>query len=135
LPISIFSNIFPRIKGRSENRRRYCYWFQLGLWPKKKGKYNFLTAALDAAIWGAVLALGEGRESIYLVEPTGPIANDPDLTDKKFPGNAMKSYRSRYPLRIVGEVMDWQGHAPEQLKRMKGNLSFLKKLEIEAIED
>src|SRR3954470_3251544 len=61
---------------------------------RKNAKYIFLTATLDAAIWGAELAFGEGRERIYLVEPTGAIEDDPDLTDKKFPGNPTKSYRS-----------------------------------------
>ena len=61
---------------------------------RKNAKYIFLTATLDAAVWGAELAFGEGRERIYLVEPTGTIEDDPDLTDKKFPGNPTKSYRS-----------------------------------------
>src|ERR1700712_902496 len=60
-----------------------------------KAKYIYLTATLDAAIWGAELALSEKRERIYLVEPVGPIENDPNLTDKKFPGNPTMSYRSK----------------------------------------
>ena len=68
---------------------------------RKNAKYIFLTATLDAAIWGAELAQGE---SIYLVEPTGPIKNDPDLTDRKFPGNPSMSYRSEHPFKVVGEV-------------------------------
>jgi len=79
----------------------------------------YCTGTLDAAIWGAELAAGEGRERIYLVEPTGPVDDDPNLTDKKFPGNPTLSYRSRDPLRVVGEVTKWQGHAPEQLQQMK----------------
>src|SRR5689334_25013588 len=63
---------------------------------KKKAKYIYLTATLDAAIWGAELALGDGCERIYLVEPTGPIEDDPNLTDKKFPGNPTMSYRSAH---------------------------------------
>jgi hypothetical protein len=90
---------------------------------------------LDAAIWGAELALGEGRERIYIVEPTGPFEDDPNLTDKKFPGNPTKSYRSLHPLRVIGEVADWQGHSPEQLKAMNDNLERLKQQGIEAIED
>ncbi len=85
---------------------------------KKKAKYIYLTATLDAAIWGAELALGEGPGRIYIVEPTGPIEDDPNLTDKKYPGNPTKSYRSRNPLRVTGEVTDWQGHSPEQLIEM-----------------
>ena len=102
---------------------------------KKKAKYIYLTATLDAAIWGAELADGEGRERIYLVQPKGPIEDDPNLTDKKFPGNPTKSYRTRDPLRITGEITDWQGHPPEQLHAMKDNLERLKQQGIEAIED
>jgi len=101
----------------------------------KKASYVYLTATLDAATWGAELALGEGAGRIYIVEPTGPIEDDPNLTDKKFPGNPTKSYRSRDPLRVTGEVTPWQGHAPEQLKAMTDRLEELKRLGIEAIED
>jgi Rifampin ADP-ribosyl transferase len=101
----------------------------------KKASYVYLTATMDAAIWGAELALGEGRGRIYRVEPTGPIEDDPNLTDKKFPGNPTKSYRSKNPLRIIGEVENWEGHSPEQLKAMKDGLDKLKQLGIEAIED
>ncbi|MGJ4925312.1 NAD(+)--rifampin ADP-ribosyltransferase [Bradyrhizobium oligotrophicum] len=79
----------------------------------------YFAATLDAAIWGAELAAGSGRERIYVVEPTGPIVDDPNLTDKKYPGNPTKSYRSRAPLRVVAEVVDWQGHAPDVLTKMK----------------
>jgi len=102
---------------------------------RKKASYVYLTATLNAAIWGAELALGEGPGRIYMVEPTGPIENDPNLTDKKYPGNPTKSYRSRNPLRVSGEVTDWQGHSPEELKAMKEHLDRLKRLGIEAIED
>jgi hypothetical protein len=102
---------------------------------QKKAAYVYLTATLDAATWGAELALGEGKGHIYMVEPTGPYEDDPNLTDKKFPGNPTKSYRSRSPLKVVGEVTDWQGHAPEQLKAMKDHLDHLKQMGIEAIED
>jgi rifampin ADP-ribosylating transferase len=102
---------------------------------KNKAKYIYLTATLDAAIWAAELALGEGRGRIYLVEPTGPIEDDPNLTDKRFPGNPTKSYRSKHPFKVVGEVTIWQGHSPEQLKAMKDGLEKLKEQGIEAIED
>ncbi len=62
---------------------------------RRNANYIYLTATLDAAIWGAELALGTGRERIYLVEPTGPLEDDPNVTDKKFPGNPTKSYRSK----------------------------------------
>jgi len=102
---------------------------------KKKAKYIYLTATLDAAIWGAELALGQERERIYLVEPTGPIEDDPNLTDKKFPGNPTKSYRSKHPFKVIGEVTVWQGHSQEQVKAMKDGLAKLKEQGIEAIED
>jgi len=102
---------------------------------RKKASFVYLTATLDAAVWGAELAHGEGRGRIYLVEPTGPIEDDPNLTDKKFPGNPTKSYRTRNPLRILGEVTDWTGHTPEQLKAMLDGLERIKQLGIEAIED
>lgn len=85
----------------------------------------YFTATLDAAIWGAELARGAGRQRIYIVEPTGAFVDDPNLTDKKFPGNPTRSYRSRQPLRVVGEVTDWQGHPPEQLRQMRENVARL----------
>ncbi len=100
---------------------------------RKNAKYIFLSATLDAAIWGAELALGEGRERIYLVEPTGPIEDDPDLTDKKFPGNPTKSYRSAHPFKVVGEVTRWQGHPTEQVNAMKDGLARLKEQGIESL--
>jgi len=100
-----------------------------------KAKYIYLTATLGAAIWGAELALGEGRERIYLVEPTGSIEDDPNLTDKKFPGNPTMSYRSKHPFKVVGEITIWQGHSLEQVKAMKDGLAKLKEQGIEAIED
>jgi rifampin ADP-ribosylating transferase len=102
---------------------------------RKRGNFVYLTATLDAATWGAELALGEGPGRIYVVEPTGPIEDDPNLTDKKFPGNPTKSYRSREPLRVTGEVTDWQGHSAEALEAMKDNLERLKALGVEAIDD
>lgn len=85
----------------------------------------YFAATLEAATWGAELARGKGRGRIYIVEPTGEFEDDPNLTDKKFPGNVTASYRSRDPLRVTGEVMDWQGHAPEQLQAMKDGLARL----------
>ncbi|WP_374757813.1 NAD(+)--rifampin ADP-ribosyltransferase [Telluribacter humicola] len=102
---------------------------------RKKASFVYLTATLDAATWGAELAQGEGPGRIYIVEPTGPVEDDPNLTDKKFPGNPTRSYRSRSPLRVRGEVTDWQGHPPEQLNAMKENLERLKAQGIEAIDE
>jgi rifampin ADP-ribosylating transferase len=102
---------------------------------QKNAKYIFLTATLDAAVWGAELAFGDGRERIYLVEPTGEIENDPDLTDKKFPGNPTQSFRSTQPFRVVGEVTIWQGHQTEQVNAMKEHLEKLKEQGINSLND
>jgi hypothetical protein len=102
---------------------------------RKNASYVYLTATLNAATWGAELAMGEGRGRIYIVEPTGPIEDDPNLTDKKFPGNPTKSYRTKNALRVIGEVSDWQGHSAEELKAMKDHLEKLRHQGIEAIED
>lgn len=102
---------------------------------QKSAKYIFLSATLDAAIWGAELALGEGKERIYLVEPTGAIEDDPDLTDRKFPGNPTKSYRSTAPFRVVGEVAAWQGHPADHVKTMKEHLAQLKEQGVNSLND
>ena len=88
----------------------------------------YFSGTLDAATWGAELAKGDGPERIYIVEPTGEFEDDPNLTDKKVPGNPTASYRSRAPLRIVGEVTEWEPHSPERLAEMK---AFLAKLAAE----
>lgn len=102
---------------------------------RKQAKFVYLSATLDAAIWGAELAVGTGHGRIYLVEPTGSIEDDPNLTDKKFPGNPTKSYRSPSPLRVVGEVADWTGHSPERLREMLDHLEILEQRGVEAIEE
>lgn len=100
----------------------------------KPASWIYFAATLEAAIWGAELAAGEGRQRIYIVEPTGEFVDDPNLTDKKFPGNPTKSYRSQQPLRIAGEVEAWVGHPPEQLQAMKDGVERMRKLGIEAID-
>ncbi len=102
---------------------------------RKQAAYVYLTATEDAAIWGAELAQGEGPGRIYIVEPTGAYEDDPNLTDKKFPGNPTKSYRTKFPLKVMGEHKNWKGHPPEQLKAMLDHLERLKEQGIEAIED
>ena len=102
---------------------------------RKNAAFVYLTGTLDAATWGAELAIGDGPGRIYIVEPTGPIEDDPNLTDKKFPGNPTRSFRTRAPLRVTGEVNDWKSHAPEQLQAMKDGLAQLAAQGIEAIED
>ncbi len=94
-----------------------------------------MASTLDPAIWGAELALGEGRGRIYLVEATGPIENDPDLTDKKFPGNPTMSYRSTKPFRVVGEVTVWRGHSADQVAAMQAGLANLRKQGIDSLND
>ncbi len=100
----------------------------------RRAKYVYFAGTLDAAVWGAELAAGEGRQRIYVVEPTGEFEDDPNMTDKKFPGNPTKSYRTREPLRIVGEVMGWKGHSPEVLQNMKEHLEQLSRMGIGEIE-
>lgn len=102
---------------------------------RKQALFVYLTETLDAAIWGAELALGNEKERIYMVEPTGVYEDDPNLTDKKFPGNPTKSYRTKEALRVIGEVAEWQSHSPEQIKTMKDHLERLKEQGIEAIEE
>lgn len=91
----------------------------------RKLSWIYFSGALESAVWGCELAKGKGRERIYIVEPTGEFVDDPNLTDKRFPGNPTRSYRSREPLRVVGEVTQWQGHSPEQLEAMKKGLARL----------
>ena len=90
----------------------------------------YVTATLDAATWGAELAAGEGRGRIYMVEPTGDLEDDPNVTDKKFPGNPTRSYRTRDPVRIVGEIVDWVGHSAERLNAMSERLDEFGQLNI-----
>lgn len=97
--------------------------------------FVYFTETLDAAVWGAELAAGEGRERIYLVAPTGPFEDDPNLTDKKFPGNPTHSFRSAEPLRVVGELVDWTGHSTEKLEAMRRGLAELKRQGAAQIED
>lgn len=102
---------------------------------RRRAAFVYLTATLDAAVWGAELAVGEGRGRIYVVEPTGAIEDDPNLTNKRFPGNPTQSYRSRDPLRVVGEIAEWTGHPPERLREMRDHLERLRQQGIEAIEE
>ena len=97
--------------------------------------YVYLTTNLDAAIWEAEIEAGEGPGRVYIVEPTGPIEDASDLTNKKFRGNPTKSFRSREALRVTSEITDCQGHSPEAIKAMKDWLEQLKQLGVEAIED
>jgi hypothetical protein len=101
---------------------------------RRVASWIYLTGTMDAAIWGAELARGEGRERIYIVEPTGDIVDDPNLTDQKFPGNPTQSYRSREPIRVVGEVTAWEGHSAERLAEMRALLARLDAEGVESID-
>ena len=109
--------------------------FRSNYGSRRQARFVYLTATLDAAVWGAELAQGEGAGRIYIVEPTGSIEDDPNLTDKKFPGNPTRSYRTKDALRVVGEITEWQGHTHEQLTMMKNHLDELRQRGIEAIEE
>lgn len=95
----------------------------------------YVTQTLDAAVWGAELAAGEGRSRIYVVEPQGPVEDDPNVTDKKLPGNPTRSFRTREPVLIVGEITDWEGHSDEQLQTMRDNLAELRRRGLDVIYD
>lgn len=100
-----------------------------------KANHVYFTKTIEAAIWGAELANGEGSERIYIVSPTGPYEDDPNVTNKRFPGNPTKSYRSKYAVEVVAEIVEWQGHTAEQLQAMKEGLEKLKSLGKAVLED
>lgn len=103
--------------------------------PGRVMNYVYFTATLDAAVWGAELASGDGPGRIYIVEPTGEFEDDPNLTDKKFPGNPTQSFRTREPLRVVGELVDWVGHSPETLQARRAALNESQRTGTAQIED
>lgn len=102
---------------------------------ERTANHVYVTKTLDAAVWGAELAAGDGRARIYVVEPTGAIEDDPNLTDKKFPGNPTQSFRTAQPVRVVGEVVDWLGHTPEQIQTMRQSLAELARRGLDVIDD
>ena len=83
--------------------------------PELKMNHIYFTASINGAGLAAALARGDGRERIYIVEPTGKFENDPNVTDKKFPGNLTRSYSSQEPLKIIGEETAWLKQMPEEL--------------------
>ncbi len=99
----------------------------------------YFAALLEPAVWAAELAIGlagtEDRGHIYVVEPMGPFEDDPNVTNKKFPGNVTRSYRTRHPMRVIEEVQTWEGHAPEVLQGMLGNIARLREQGLDVIED
>ena len=99
----------------------------------------YFTRLVETAAWGAELASAlagrENRGHIYVVEPLGPFEDDPNVTNKRFPGNPTQSYRTRHPMRVVGEVTSWQGHDADQLKHMLDSLAQLREQGLDVIED
>ncbi|HSN43686.1 MAG TPA: NAD(+)--rifampin ADP-ribosyltransferase [Propionibacteriaceae bacterium] len=102
---------------------------------RREANFVYFTATLDAATWGAELAVGEGSGRIFQVEPTGAFEDDPNLTNQRFPGNPTRSYRTRDPLRVVCEIAGWEPHPPEVLQAMLDHLETLKEQGVEAIND
>lgn len=98
-------------------------------------KHVYITRTLDAAAWGAEMATGDGPPRIYLVEPQGAVEDDPNVTDKKLPGNPTCSYRTEEPVLIVGELTDWEGHSPDQLQAMRAGLDGLRRRGLDVIYD
>lgn len=102
-------------------------------------RHTYFSAMLEPAVWGAELAVAlsgsDGRGHIYIVEPTGPFEDDPNLTNKRFTGNPTRSYRTREPLRITGIVEEWEGHPPEVLQAMLDSLEDLSRRGLALIED
>ncbi|MCL2047170.1 MAG: NAD(+)--rifampin ADP-ribosyltransferase [Defluviitaleaceae bacterium] len=101
---------------------------------RERASYIYLSATMDAAVWGAELAVGDGKGRIYIVEPTGAIDDDPNLTDMRFAGNPTRSYRTKAPLRIIGEVSDWEGHSPEAVQNMRDRIAELSRQGYGAID-
>lgn len=97
----------------------------LSNYQDKKSNHIYFTATLEAAKWGAELAASDAKERIYMVEPLGEFENDPNVTDKRFPGNPTRSYRSKSPLKIVAELGSWERHSDEQINHMIDSIKML----------
>lgn len=95
--------------------------------PEHTSNYVYMTKVLDGAVLAAEMARGDGRCRVYIVEPLGPVEDDPNVTDKKFPGNSTHSYRTDRPVRVVGEIVDWEPHSPEYLRRFRDGLEVLRR--------
>ena len=99
----------------------------------------YFSALVETAVWGAELAAalagGDSRGRIYLVQPVGPFEDDPNVTNKRFPGNPTQSFRTRHPLRVVAELESWQGHPPDVLQAMLDHLARLREQGLDVIDD
>jgi rifampin ADP-ribosylating transferase len=107
--------------------------------PGRTINHVYFAALVETAVWGAELAValadGDAVGRIYVVEPTGPFEDDPNVTNKRFPGNVTQSYRSPHPVRVVGEVESWTAHPPEVLQGMLDHLAGLRAQGLDVIED
>lgn len=105
----------------------------------RTSNHVYFAALLEPAIWAAELAAAlagsKERGRIYVVEPTGPFEDDPNVTNKKFPGNVTRSFRTRHPMRVADEVQAWEGHDPETLEGMLGTIARLREQRLDIIED
>lgn len=116
------------VAGRGSN-------FQEG----RVSNHLYFTALVETAAWGAELATAlagsDDRGHIWVVEPQGPFEDDPNVTNKRFPGNPTRSYRTRHPLRVVAEVEEWKGHDPAVLQSMLDHLAQLREQGLDVIDD
>lgn len=92
-----------------------------------RSNYVYFTSNFAVAVWGAELAIGEGPGRIYVVEPSGEVEDDPNVTNKRFPGNPNRSFRSLAPLRVIGEVTSWEAHSPEEIKARQESIEKMLK--------
>ncbi|MGO3211328.1 MAG: NAD(+)--rifampin ADP-ribosyltransferase, partial [Brachybacterium sp.] len=90
-------------------------------------RHVYFTETIHAAAWGAQLALGDGEPRVYVVAPTGEIEDDPNVTDKRFPGNPTRSFRTLEPVRVVRELKDWPRHSEESVRTMQEGLAQLRR--------
>lgn len=102
---------------------------------ERTANHVYVTATLETATWGAELAAGEGRGRIHIVKPTGTLKDDPNVTEKKFPGNPTRSYRTREPVEVVDELVEWVGHSPDQVQAMRDGLADLKRRGLAVVYD
>jgi hypothetical protein len=125
------------------------YLFEIGdeIVPGRASNYQagrasnnvYFSALIETAVWGAELATAlagdDDRGRIYVVEPTGPFEDDPNVTNKRFPGNITESYRTRHPMRVVAELESWEGHSPDVVNGMLDSLARLREEGLDIIED
>lgn len=105
----------------------------------RTSNHVYFAALIEPAVWAAELAVAlartEGRGRIYVVKPTGPFEDDPNVTNKRFPGNVTRSYRTRHPMRVIDELQTWEGHSPAALEAMLDNIARLREQGLDVIED